>query len=128
MLAGGPEDPSLGARSKVFTVDRKTGEMEEYATGLFAATDLADSPRGTVYVSELFAGQISRIVRGKPVQVAEVPAGRQGRDDPALGRGRTRRAPAGGTASSLSGIDSTLRALLPAAPTHRRSTRWTQSD
>ena len=72
-LAGGPEDPSLGARSKVFTVDRKTGEMAEYATGLFAATDLAVSPRGTIYVSELFAGQISRIVRGKPVQVAEVP-------------------------------------------------------
>ncbi len=72
-LAGGPEDPSLGARSKVFTVDRRTGAMQEYATGLFAATDLAVSPTGTVYVAELFAGQISRIVRGKPVQVAEVP-------------------------------------------------------
>ena len=72
-LAGGPEDPSLGARSKVFTVDRKSGEMEEYATGLFAATDLAISPVGTVYVSELFGGQISKIVDGEPVTVAEVP-------------------------------------------------------
>lgn len=72
-LAGGPEDPSLGARSKVFTVDRRTGEVDEYATGLFAATDLAVSPVGTVYVAELFGGQISKIVDGEPVQVAEVP-------------------------------------------------------
>ena len=54
-------------------VDRKSGEMEEYATGLFAATDLAISPVGTVYVSELFGGQISKIVDGEPVTVAEVP-------------------------------------------------------
>lgn len=71
-LAGGPEDPSLGARSKVFTVDRKTGEMEEIASGLFAATDLAVAPDGTVYVAELFGGKISKIVNGEPQTVAEV--------------------------------------------------------
>ena len=73
-LAGGPEDPSLGPRSKVFTVDRRTGEVEEIASGLFAATDLAVSPDGTVYVAELFGGQISMIVDGEPEAVAEVPS------------------------------------------------------
>ena len=72
-LAGGPEDPSLGARSKVFTVDRRSGDVEEIGSGFLAATDLAVDGSGDVFVAELFAMQVSRLVDGGPEVFAEVP-------------------------------------------------------
>ena len=72
-LPGGPEDPSLGARGKVFEVDRRSGAVKEIATGFAAATDLAITPEGTIYVAELFGGRISEVVDGKPQTLAEVP-------------------------------------------------------
>jgi hypothetical protein len=60
-LPGGPEDPSAGARGGVWTVDPRTGEATQIGAGLAGATDLAVSPSGTVYVTELFSGQVTRV-------------------------------------------------------------------
>ncbi len=59
-LPGGPEDPSLGARGSVYRMDRR-GMAHQRATGFLGATDLAVAPNGTVYVAELFAGQVTRL-------------------------------------------------------------------
>lgn len=73
-LPGGPEDPSLGARGKVYQIDTRRGSVKEIASGLLGATNLAVGPWGSIYVSELFAGRVSKIGRdGKPVTVMEVP-------------------------------------------------------
>jgi DNA-binding beta-propeller fold protein YncE len=76
LLPGGPEDPSLGARGKVYTVDPSTGAMKQIGKGFAGATDLAVSPKGKVYVAELFGGQISTIKNGvaKRVIAVEEPA------------------------------------------------------
>ena len=60
-LPGGPEDPSAGARGGVWTVDPGTGAATQIGSGLAGATDLAVSPSGTVYVTELFGGQVSMV-------------------------------------------------------------------
>jgi hypothetical protein len=72
-LAGGPESPTLGARSRVYRVDRRTGALTQIGTGFLAAVDLAVDRTGTVYVAELFAGRISKLVAGAPQPVVEVP-------------------------------------------------------
>lgn len=72
-LPGGPEDPSLGARGSVYTVDPRSGEVQRIATGFAGATNVAVAPEGTVYVSELFGGQVSRVVGAGGVPVASVP-------------------------------------------------------
>jgi len=63
LLPGGPEDPSLGARGSVYTVNPRTGATHKIAGGFAGATNLALGPGGTIYVSELFADQIA-VVRG----------------------------------------------------------------
>ena len=76
-LPGGPEDPSLGARGSVYRVNPWTGKSKLIATGFAGATNLAVTPWGSIYVSELFGGQISKVVgdHGVPVvQVAEPAA------------------------------------------------------
>jgi hypothetical protein len=73
-LPGGPEDPSLGARGGVYKVNPFTGRSTQIASGLAGATNLAISPSGTIYVSELFGNQVSKIVHGAPVPVASVPS------------------------------------------------------
>jgi DNA-binding beta-propeller fold protein YncE len=75
-LPGGPEDPSLGARGKVYTVDPDTGDVDLLAKGFAGATGVAVSPDGEVFVAELFGGQISTIKNGKAKKVAaaEEPA------------------------------------------------------
>ena len=73
-LPGGPEDPSLGARGSVYTVDRFTGRTSLLGGGLLGATDVAVSPRGTVYATELFANRVSRVTPSGPVTIAELPA------------------------------------------------------
>jgi hypothetical protein len=72
-LPGGPEDGTVPGG--VFTVDPATGEVERIATGLVSATGLDVAPNGDVYVSELFAGKITRIPAGggEPSTYLEVP-------------------------------------------------------
>ena len=60
-LPGAPELPGSGS---VFKVDSGTGAVSQVATGLSGAVDLAVAADGTIYVAELFAGQISKIVDG----------------------------------------------------------------
>jgi hypothetical protein len=75
VLPGGPEDPSLGARGKVYTVDPSNGDTRLIGKGFLSATDLAVSPKGKVYVTELFGGQVSTIKDGvaKKVKAFEQP-------------------------------------------------------
>jgi DNA-binding beta-propeller fold protein YncE len=72
-LPGGPEDPSLGARGSVYTVDPNSGAVHRIATGFAGATNVAVAPDGAVYVAELFGGQVSQIVGAGGVPVASVP-------------------------------------------------------
>jgi hypothetical protein len=73
-LPGGPEDPSFGARGSVYKVNPWNGDVKQIATGLAGATNLAISPWGTIFVSELYANQVSMIVHGAPVPVASLTA------------------------------------------------------
>jgi hypothetical protein len=69
VLPGGPESPSLGARGAVYKVNPATGKATRMAGGFLGATNLAVAPDGTVYVTELFGGKISKI-RGGAVSTA----------------------------------------------------------
>ncbi len=73
LLPGGPEEPVLGARGSVVTVDPATGAVEFVAGGFFAATNVAVAPDGTVYVAELFGNKISRVSGSGGVPIVEVP-------------------------------------------------------
>ena len=64
-LPGGPEDPSLGARGRVYRVNPKTGKNQLIARGFAGATNLALGRHGEIYVTEFFGGKISVIKRGK---------------------------------------------------------------
>jgi hypothetical protein len=70
LLPGGPEDPSLGARGAVYTVNASSGAATRVAGGFLGATNLAVAPDGTVYVTELFGGKISKISRNGAVSTA----------------------------------------------------------
>jgi hypothetical protein len=72
-LPGGPEDPTLGARGGVYKVNPWNGTVRMIAGGFAGATNLAVSPSGTVYVSELFGGQISKVVGDHGVPVVQLP-------------------------------------------------------
>ena len=76
-LPGGTENPlvieSLGSPGGVFRVNPVTGSVAPYASGFVSAVDLAVAPDGTVYVAEMFADRISRVVNGAAVPVAFVP-------------------------------------------------------
>ncbi|MET3963777.1 streptogramin lyase [Marmoricola sp. OAE513] len=63
-LPGGPEDGSLGAAASVYRINPKTGAVRKVVGGLVSATGLAVSPRGNVYVAELFGNRVVRILRG----------------------------------------------------------------
>jgi hypothetical protein len=65
LLPGGPEDPSLGARGSVVSVNPANGNASKLATGLLGATSVALGPNGKIFVSELFGGKISLINKGK---------------------------------------------------------------
>ena len=71
-LPGGPEDPSLGARGSVYTMKTNGSHLRRLARGFLGATNLAVGG-GHVYVSELFAGQVSKVVNGHGVPVAALP-------------------------------------------------------
>lgn len=71
-LPGGPEDPSAGARGSVYLVNGYTGKSFRIATGFAGATNLAIAGR-TIYVAELFGGQISTVHNGKPRPYVKLP-------------------------------------------------------
>ncbi|MCU0284371.1 MAG: ScyD/ScyE family protein [Candidatus Nanopelagicales bacterium] len=73
LLPGGPEDASLGARGAVVKVSTRTGEVRPVASGFVGAVDLAVDTRGRVYVAEMFASRVSKVVRGAPRPVLDVP-------------------------------------------------------
>ncbi len=70
-LPGGPEDPSLGARGSVYKISPR-GTARRVATGFLSATNLAVS-RGDVYVSELFAGRVTKLHHGRRTTAVSVP-------------------------------------------------------
>ncbi|SIN95646.1 ScyD/ScyE family protein [Agromyces cerinus] len=68
-LPGGSEDPALGPRGVVYSIDPGTGETNLVATGFGGATGIAVAPNGTLYVAELFggpmgAGQVAVVAPG----------------------------------------------------------------
>ena len=65
LLPGGPEDPSLGARGSVVSVNPGNGNATKLATGLLGCTNVALGPDGKIFFSELFAGRIGVIDHGK---------------------------------------------------------------
>lgn len=67
-LPGFPEAPGTGS---VFRVTR-SGSVELVATGFSGAVDLAVTEDGTIYVAELFGGQISQIVDSDASVLVEV--------------------------------------------------------
>lgn len=71
-LPGGPESPAFAGRGSVYRVDPASGTSTRIATGFTGSTNLAVAPDGTVYVAELFADQVSKVVAGAPVAVASV--------------------------------------------------------
>lgn len=66
-LAG---DPAPGS---VYRVDPQSGATTLIATGFAGATNLAVSPSGTIYVAELFGGQISKVVGTGSQPVVQLP-------------------------------------------------------
>ncbi|WP_159798386.1 ScyD/ScyE family protein [Puerhibacterium puerhi] len=58
-LPGGPEGDTLGARGAVYRVDSRDGDTDRVARGFAGASNLAVSPRGTVFVTELFGDRIT---------------------------------------------------------------------
>jgi hypothetical protein len=72
-LPGGPEDPSLGARGRVYRVNPKTGKNKLIARGFAGATNLALGKRGEIYITELFAGRISVVKNGKVKPYVSLP-------------------------------------------------------
>jgi hypothetical protein len=73
-LPGGPEDPGLGARGAVYSVDPATGHVALVAGGFLGATNLAVAPNGTIYVAELFGNRISTVSGGGAKPFVEVPS------------------------------------------------------
>jgi hypothetical protein len=64
-LAGNP--------GSVYKIDRGAHAVRRIATGFAEATNLALDPRGGIYVVELGAGRISKVVDGKPLPVFSLP-------------------------------------------------------
>lgn len=72
-LPGGPEDPSAGARGKLWRVNPRTGGAKAIASGFAGATNLAIGKRGEIYVAELFGGKISVVRHGKKSDYLALP-------------------------------------------------------
>lgn len=57
----------------VYKVNPRTGTSTLIATGFVSATNLAIGSDGTIYVAELFADRVSKVVNGAPVTVVDIP-------------------------------------------------------
>jgi hypothetical protein len=73
-LPGAPEAPGAGS---VWRINSRTGALTQVASGFSGAVDIAVAADGTIYVAELFAGQISAIAPGGSTSVIVPP-----NDDP----------------------------------------------
>jgi hypothetical protein len=73
-LPGGPEDPSLGARGKVYRFNLSNGNRKRLGGHFLGATGVAVSTTGRVYVAELFGNRISTISNHKRKTVLSVPS------------------------------------------------------
>jgi len=71
-LPGGPEDPSLGARGAVVRIDPTTGAVQRLAKGFLGATNLAVTPTGRIFVTELFGNRIATVKDGKAVPFVDL--------------------------------------------------------
>ena len=69
-LPGGPELPGSGS---LWRIDAGSGAAVQVTAGLDSAVDLAVGDDGTVYVAELFANRISKVVGGTVTPFVEVP-------------------------------------------------------
>lgn len=81
-----PAAPGSGSTvpdGSVFAVDPETGGVERVASGFRGAKDLAVAPDGTIYVAELFGGQISVANEGSPItfRLASRPSAIEYADD-----------------------------------------------
>ncbi|WP_244929777.1 ScyD/ScyE family protein [Nocardioides sp. W7] len=78
-LPGGPEDGTMAGHAAVYRIDpdAKRPRARKVIGGLTSATGLAVSPKGTVYVAQLFAGSVVKIAKGstraRPVRRAMLP-------------------------------------------------------
>lgn len=62
----------VGAGGKLYHIT-STGTVEEVASGFVGATNLAIAPSGTIYVANLFSGDISKVEGGTTTTVANLP-------------------------------------------------------
>jgi hypothetical protein len=67
-LPGGPESPGL-ARGSVYRFTLTSHHLRRIAGGFNLATNLAVTPSGRILVTELGAGRISVVYRGRPERV-----------------------------------------------------------
>jgi hypothetical protein len=67
-LPGGPESPGL-ARGSVYRFTLRSHHLRRIAGGFNLATNLAVTPSGAILVTELGAGRISAVYRGRPEPV-----------------------------------------------------------
>jgi hypothetical protein len=74
-LPGGPEGPVPGfaGRGSVYLMSARTGAVSKIATGFSGTTNVAVTPSGKVYVSELGAGRVSVIEKRRPRVVVDLP-------------------------------------------------------
>ncbi len=86
LLPGGPEDASLGARGSVvrLSLSQRHGgwarghehglrvHQKVIASGFLGATNLALGPRGSIYVTELFANRLSQVRHGQVSPVVDL--------------------------------------------------------
>ncbi|WP_402469648.1 ScyD/ScyE family protein [Isoptericola aurantiacus] len=73
LLPGGPEDESLGARGSVVVVSPWSGRVRTVAKDLLSPTGIAVDRWGTLYVAQLFGGEISKVGWRGSTTVASVP-------------------------------------------------------
>lgn len=67
-----PGFPELPGSASVYRVHPRSGAISLVGSGFSGATGLAVAPDGTVYVAELFGGQVSRLTAAGPVTVAKM--------------------------------------------------------
>lgn len=79
-LPGGPEDGSMAGHAAIYRIDphAKKPKAKKVVGGLTSATGVAVSPKGDLYVAQLFAGSVVKVKAGstkaKPFAKAMLPA------------------------------------------------------